>query len=207
MKSEQPKPTSNSMRNSSTHPNINSHRSNAINELTNLIADSNILIPVNTTKTRHVVIDETPQTPTYTRSRSSGPIASSSNSKNNTAPKTSAVVLEKKSLDKFLKLASNSASLLDLNQQTQATSHQLKTSSSNLLALCGAGDPTPASLNNSVYNEDMNENEHTYNETLKSNMQRKPQTLKFDGQTPVINGNVGSNAQSKQAWVMPNRII
>ena len=126
------------LRTSNTHPNISSAHylpspdaSTAIKELSNLIADSNILIPVNTVPRKPAAEEKS-----GSRSRSQGP-----------------VVLEKKSLDKFLKLASNSASLLDLNQQQQqstssASLHlsnsKLKTSSGNLLAVCGVENANAA---------------------------------------------------------------
>lgn len=88
-----------------------------------------------------------------TRSRSSGPPSTTNlslaPSTPNRLPQSSSSMLDKKSLDKFLKLASNSASLLDLNNQTSSSvkepsppqnigsNSRLKTSSSNLLSLCG----------------------------------------------------------------------
>lgn len=86
------------------------------------------------------------------RSRSSGPPSTTNlslaPSTPNRLPQSSSSMLDKKSLDKFLKLASNSASLLDLNNQTSSvkepsppqnigSNSRLKTSSSNLLSLCG----------------------------------------------------------------------
>lgn len=81
------------------------------------------------------------------RSKSTGPIRAENRN-------TTAVLVDRKSLDKFLKLASNSASLLDLNQANTTTAAtnpnslnssnaKLKTSSSNLLSLCGTEQQQP----------------------------------------------------------------
>jgi hypothetical protein len=190
---------------SNTTPNIIGS-SRAIDELSNLIANSNILIPVNTLPAKVSSTQETTTTSnsprsSYTRSRSQGPIVGASSGSNQQRPY--APVLEKKSLDKFLKLASNSASLLDINssthhlqqQQQQSSnsnsSNKLKTSSSNILALCGTEIPNPIINNNNTTTNKSerdvdNSNEQSYMENLKNNLNRRPQTLKFDGQTHII---------------------
>ena len=177
--------------------------SRAINELSNLIADSNILMPVNTLpKSNTITSGMTGETTrgSYTRSRSSGPISAN----------TKAPILEKKSLDKFLKLASNSASLLDINssnylqqqQQQQSSSNsntKLKTSSTNLIALCGVETPNPiidnvVMIENNGSNNNNNNNSTstssingTEEKNFKNSMNRRPQTLKFDSQSQIIN--------------------
>lgn len=101
-------------------------------------------------------MDLSPRPISQTRSRSTGPsqqlasigMSSPKTTTTTTTPAGPAHLVDKRSLDKFLKLASNSASLLDLNQPTatptptaatttSVSNTKLKTSSSNLLSLCG----------------------------------------------------------------------
>lgn len=145
---------------------------------------------------------------TSMRSRSSGPI----NKILATTSNNSRIILEKKSIDKFLKLASNSASELDLNKQGQLSfngnsSMKQKTNNNNLAMLCGI-DPNlnpsyislkkhiPINKENELSNSTNNSKEKHINissQKLEPNLDKPSNTISYNSINDINKPNEFSN--------------
>ena len=82
--------------------------------------------------------------PNSVKALSTPPRSRSSEQTRHKAASRSPCVLEKKSLDKFLKMASYNSSLLDLNQKQNEPVKSCEVGSSNLIRLCGRDSPARA---------------------------------------------------------------